>query len=182
MDRNRWAPCLLPVLLTGCPACADVFQDQISKSFPGYMIMDYTEFDTDILKNLDSNPAFVTGNFNYDGYEDFAALIRGKTSQRYIAGERSYDYYETRLVACHGLGHGRYYCAALSSGVTIIPEYHYLVKHPPGKLNCRSPAGDPVEAETEFIGWASAKSWATGGGEIQYAYQLSGSYMRCGAN
>lgn len=182
MDKKLWTPVLLPVLLTAYPACADIFQDQITKSFRGFVIMDYSEFDPDIRKNLDSNPAFITGDFNYDKYEDFAALIRDTVMKHYVAGERSYDYYETKLVACHGLGNRKFNCTALFSGVTVLPEFHYLVKHSPGKTKCRSSQGDPVEAETEFIGWASTKGWATGSGETQYIYQLGGSYLQCGAN
>src|SRR5512134_2023003 len=101
MNKKWWTPFLLPVLMTAYPACADFFQDQITKSFRGFLIMDYSEFDPDIRKNLDSNPALVTGDFNYDKFEDFAALIRDTGKKRYIAGESSYDYYETKLVACN---------------------------------------------------------------------------------
>lgn len=180
MDKELWTLFLVPALMTTYPACADFFQDQVTKSFRGFVIMDY-EFDPDIWENLDSNPALVTGDFNYDKFEDFAALIRDTEKKRYTAGESSYDYYETRLVACHGLGNKKYNCTILSSGVTVLPEFRYLIKHLPGRTNCRSSQGDPVEVETEFIGWASAKAWATeGGGETQYIYQLDGSYLQCG--
>lgn len=182
MDKKWWTPFLLPVLMTAHPACADFFQDQITRSFRGFVIMGYSEFDPDIRKNLDSNPAFITGDFNYDKFEDFAALIRDTSKRRYVAGESSYDYYETRLVACHGLGNKKYNCTILFSGVTVLPEFHYLTKHSPGKTKCRTPQGDPVEAKTEFIGWASVKGWATGSGETQYVSRPNGSYMQCGAN
>ena len=169
----------LSLLVSVSAVHADVYQDQITKSFPGFVIMGYTEFDPDIRKNLDSNPAFVTGSFNQDEFDDFAALLRDTVKKHYIAGERSYDYYDTRLVVCHGSSKKKYSCTILFNGVTVPPEYHYLIKHPPGRTKCRSSRGDPVETKTEFIGWFSAKAWATGTGETQYVYQPEGSYLKC---
>ena len=171
---------LLLLWMTAYPACADYFQDQITKYFPGFVIMGFTEFDPDIRKNLESNPSFFTGNFDLDEFEDFAALIRDTSKHRYITRELSYDYYEARLVVCHGRGKRKYKCKSIFSGVTLPPEHRYLIKRPPGKIKCRSPQGEFLEAKTEFIGWASVKGWVTGTGETQYVYQPGGSYMKCG--
>lgn len=179
MEKKSWTPLLLPVLLTAYPACADFFQDQISKSFPGFVIMHPAEFDPDVRDNLESNPAFLTGHFNQDDIEDFAALIRDIAVKRYITPQHSYDYHETRLVVCHGLAGKKYRCTVLLTGVTIAPEYRYLVKHSAGRTVCRLDDAY-IQAETDFIGWASSKSWATGTGETQFVYRPDGYYNRCG--
>jgi hypothetical protein len=181
MDRKWWTPfLLLPMLITALPARADFFQDQISRSFPGFVIMKHAEFDPDVRDNLESNPAFLTGHFNRDDIEDFVALIRTTEMKRSVTKQLSSDYHETRLVACHGSARKKYSCTVLLTGVTIAPEYRYLVKRSPGRTNCRSDAGGYIQAETDFIGWASTKSWATGTGETQFIYQPDGSYRRCG--
>jgi hypothetical protein len=180
MGKKWWTPFFLPVLLTAYPVCADFFQDQISKSFPGFVIMNHAEFNSDVRDNLESNPAFLTGYFNQDDFEDFAALIRATVAKRYVTQQLSYDYHETRLVACHGSARKKYSCTVLLTGATIAPEYRYLAKHPPGRTNCRVDGGGYIQAETDFIGWASTKDWATGAGETQFVYRPDGSYRRCG--
>jgi hypothetical protein len=181
MGRKWWAPfLLLPVLTAAMPAGADVFQDQISKFFPGFVIMRHAEFNSDVRDNLESNPAFVTGHFNRDEFEDFAALIRATVTSRYITKQLLSDYHEARLVVCHGTGGKKYHCQELLTDVTIPPEYRYLAKRSPGRTKCRTDDGGYVEAETDFIGWASTKSWATGIGEIQFVYRPDGTYRRCG--
>ena len=181
MDKKTWASWFL-LLMMAYPACADSFQDQVTRHFPGFVIMGYTDFDPDIRKNLDSNPGFITGYFDPDKFEDFAALLRGTVKKNSIVSERVYDYYDTRLVVCHGSGKKKYVCTILFSSVMVPPEYHYLVKYPPGSTLCWSSRGDPVEAKTEFIGWRSTKAWATGSGETQYVHQPDGSYLKCGAD
>lgn len=180
MYKKWWTPFFLPVLLTASPVCADFFQDQISKSFPGFVIMKHAEFNSDVRDNLESNPAFLTGYFNQDDIEDFVALIRATDMKRSVTKQLSSEYRETRLIVCHGSAGKKYSCTVLLTGVTIAPEYRYLVKRSPGRTNCRSDDGDYIQAETDFIGWASTKSWATGTGETQFVYQPDGSYRRCG--
>jgi hypothetical protein len=180
MDKKWWTPFFLPVLLMARPVCADFFQDQVSKSFPGYVIMKHAEFNSDVQDNLESNPAFLTGYFNRDNIEDFVALIRATAAKHYVTLQLSSDYHETKLVACHGSAWKKYSCTVLLTGVTIAPEYRYLVKRSPGRTNCGSEEGGYIQAETDFIGWASTKSWATGTGETQFVYQPDGSYRRCG--
>ncbi|MHB1143089.1 MAG: hypothetical protein ACYC1T_15185 [Sulfuricaulis sp.] len=181
MDQKWWTPfLLLPVLITAWPARADIFQDQISISFPGYVIMKHAEFNSDVRDNLESNPAFLTGYFNHDDIEDFVALIRATAAKRYVTRQLMSNYHETRLVACHGSARKKYSCTLLLTGVTMASEYRYLVKRSPGRTNCRSDDGEYIQAETDFIGWASTKSWATGTGETQFIYQPDGSYRRCG--
>ncbi|MEW6331714.1 MAG: hypothetical protein AB1560_09665 [Pseudomonadota bacterium] len=181
MGKKWWTPLLLPFLLTASPAPADLFQDQIGKSFPGFVIMHPAEFDSDVRDNLESNPAFLVGYFNQDDFEDFAALIRTTTARRYVTQRLLSDYYEIRLVVCHGMGGKKYRCKELLADVTIPPEYRYLTKHPPGKTECRSGDGGYIQAKTDFIGWASTKSWATGAGETQFFWQPDGSFRRCGS-
>lgn len=180
MDTKWWTLFLLPVLMMACPVHADFFQDQIAKSFPGFVIMKHAEFNSDVHDNLESSPAFLTGHFNHDDFEDFAALIRATATKRYVTRQLMSNYHETRLVACHRSARKKYSCTLLLTGVTMAPEYRYLVKRSPGRTNCRSEDGEYIQAEADFIGWASTKSWATGTGETQFIYQPDGSYRRCG--
>jgi hypothetical protein len=180
MDKKWWTPLLLPFLLTASPVAADFFQDQISKSFPGFVIMKHAEFNSDVRDNLESNPAFVTGHFNRDDIEDFVALIRSTTAKRYVTQQLLSDYYEIRLVVCHGTGGKKYRCQELLADVTIPPEYRYVAKHLPGRTRCRADDRSYIQAETDFVGWASTKSWVTGVGETQFLCRPDGSYRRCG--
>lgn len=158
---------------------ADIFQDQITKSFPGFVIMKPFEFELDIRKNLDTNPAFIIGKFNQDEFEDFAALIRGTIKRQYIAAKGSYDYFDFKLVVCHGLGGKRYNCKELLTNITVLPEFHYLMKYPPGKINCNLHASKDPDVKTDSIGWMSSIGWASETSNVRYVYQHDGSYSHC---
>jgi hypothetical protein len=177
--RQNIAMVMLLLLMLARTVCADIFQDQIARSFPGFVIMSSYEFEPDIQKNLDTNPAFVIRKFNDDDFEDFAALIRGKDKKRYIDVKGSYDYFELKLVVCHGLGGKRYTCQELLTTVTAPPEFHYLMKHSPGKINCDLPGSKDPDIKTDSIDWKSSIGWASETKYVRYFYQRGGSYSHC---
>jgi hypothetical protein len=177
--RQNIAIIMLMLLSPADNVCADIFQDQITKSFRGFVIMSPYEFEQDIQKNLNTNPAFVVGKFNDDEFEDFAALIRGEVKKRYIDAKGSYDYFELKLVVCHGLGHKRYTCQELLTTVTLPPEFHYLMKHSPGKINCDLPESKDPDIKTDSIDWRSSIGWSSETNYVRYVHQRDGSYSHC---
>jgi hypothetical protein len=56
----------------------------------------------------------ITGMFNDDDLEDFAAIIRSKNKKRYVGGGADYQYYETKTVICHGMLEDGYRCLQLA--------------------------------------------------------------------
>lgn len=130
-------------------AYADLYQAQITETFPGNGIMSRSDFEPDIRKNLDSNPALILGKFNQGKFEGFSAMIRGATKYRYEDSGRSYDF---KLVVCLGLGGGRCKCESLVTDVTVSPEFHCLAKRPPGEINGETYGRNDLNVKTDSKG------------------------------
>lgn len=76
------------------------YQNEIDKQFPGFIALKKSEFNPEFIKS--DNPGLITGKFNPDQIQDFAAIVRENTKKRYEAGENSYDYYDGKVVSCLG--------------------------------------------------------------------------------
>ncbi len=164
----------LSVILPYAHADMDKYQAQINKSFPGFQIMQRHEFTADIEQKLKINPALATGYFNQDKIEDFAASIRSTVKKRDKVFTR--DYYDSKLVVCHGLGKGGYSCLELERGGQLSqPSRFYLHTVPPGKAQCLKYEHDfeDIDVKTDSIGRDT--DIAAG----QYIYQPDGSYFDC---
>lgn len=177
--RQNIVMVIFMLLIPARNACADIFQDQIARFFPGFVIMSPYEFKPDIQKNLHANPAFIIGKFNDDDIEDFAALIRGQTRRRYVTAKGSYDYFDLKLVVCHGSDGRRYTCKELLATVTVLPEFHYLMKHVPGQIDCNSKESKESHINTDSIDWKSSLGWVSGTRYVRYFYKRDGSYSHC---
>lgn len=155
---------------------ADEYQDQVSKSSPGFQILSKSEFTTDIQKTVKNDPALIIGNFNQDKFNDFAALIRDRSKKHYSYEKHSYDYYDGKLVICHGLGKGKYRCKELSSMLITLPHELYLYLAKPGKIGCYQDDGTRkyIDVKIDSIGWEYPDKAAG-----QYIYQPDGSYLNC---
>src|SRR5437660_4302048 len=147
---------------------ADEYHGAITKAFPGFQILSRTEFTEEIQKTVKTNPALVTGRFNDDDREDFAAIIRCIVKQR---GERGIEYYLGKVVVCHGLGKGQYHCQVLIEPPIFLPRSTYLKRVDPGKVFCH-PVGYIVIKQ-------NAIGYELGNAASAYVYQPDGSYLNC---
>ena len=145
---------------------ADQYQDQIDRFFPGFQILDRTEFWKFINdKNLKRHPGLITGKFNDDDLEDFAAIIRSKTKKQ----RGSYEYYDGKIVICNGTPKGGFQCQAVQEW-GFIKSRSYLKKRSAGPVGCWETS---VEVTTDIVD-AIADVAASA-----YFYQPDGTYKRC---
>jgi len=113
-------------------AWADKYQDAVAKAFPGYQILSRSEFSQKIQEAVKSNPGLITGRFNDDELEDFAALIRSEVGQKGHSGE----YYRGMIVVCHALDEERHTCQALTRMPIFLPYALHLNRVGPGLVGC----------------------------------------------
>lgn len=167
------------VWITAAPsASADQYHEQITKAFPGFKILARSEFTEEIQQTVKTNPALVTGRFNNDEIEDFAAIIRSGTKQRH---EHGAEYYPGMDVVCHGLGKRQYQCRVLGQGAYFLPHPWYLYRVESGEFKtgdfpCYNESGDQIafDDKREAIGYVFPDK---GGGF--YSYHSDGSYLNC---
>ena len=154
---------------------ADQYQDQINRFFPGFQILDPTEFWRSIQdKNPKRHPGLITGKFNNDDLEDFAALIRSKKS---VWREKwKYYAYEGRIVVCHDTKGGNYQCMALSqlgyarrSGAYFKSGF-YLKRRDPGRVGCWDKDAIATTDIIENVGDTTASA---------FFWQPDGTYRKC---
>jgi len=153
------------------------FQKQIDKHYPGFFILQNNEFSKDMMKFIKSeNPGFITGRFNGDDHTDFAAMIRGKNKRRYDAGVHSYDFYDGKVIVCHGLKSTDYKCQIISESNTILPAQSFLKTMKPQKTGCYNNSGkkDYIDVKKDTIGLYYYES-----GGSHYIYQEDGTYKNC---
>lgn len=159
-------------LVLACPlARADQYQDAVTKAFPGFQIMDRSEFHSEIQKKVKSNPALITGRFNNDDLEDFAAIIRSNVKKQFSSGK---PYYDGKFVVCHGLRTQGYACQELGTRAVYQGLELYLHSVAPG-FSCLQPDGKRIKAKTDGIGTTMIPSSA---GSIQM-YMPGGMYYDC---
>jgi hypothetical protein len=152
-------------------ARADVYQDAITRAFPGFQILSRSEFLPEIRQKVKGNPGLITGRFNDDELEDFAAIIRGDVKKKFGSGSRyEYDYFDGKFVVCHGSGTGQYRCQVLSEMPILLPYGTYVSRVSPGKIECD---GKAVTIKRDAIGFASGNIASA------YIYQPDGSYDGC---
>ena len=162
--------CVFAVAHTAAQAAAtapaDEYQEHIDKSFPGFQILDRSEFWKFIRDmNMKEHPGLITGTFNDDDLEDFAAIIRRKTKKQ----RGSYEYYDGKIVICNGTPKGGFQCQAVQEWGFIKSSY-YLKKRSAGPVGCWETT---VEATTDIV--ADITDVAAGA----FFYQPDGTYKRC---
>jgi len=157
------------------PAHADEYQDAIAQAFPRFQILSRSEFDPEIQETVKTNPALVTGLFNDDKREDFAAVIRDRAKQAAKQGVR--EYYLGKVVVCHGLGKRQYQCQVLTELPIFLPYATYLHRVEPGKVGCPNEEGTVthVTVERDAIGYVIVHSNGAG----VYIYKPDGTYFNC---
>ena len=177
----HWRPFIdaaLALLLIFCmpslaPARADEYQDAITKAFPGFQILSRAEFDPEIQKTVKGNPGLITGRFNDDELEDFAAIIRSDVKQKSPSGK---DYYHGKFVVCHALDKQRYTCQVLGTRAISLPNELYLYRVGPG-FNCHNDDGteSDITVKRDAIGTAMVPSNAAS----VDIYMPDGTYFNC---
>lgn len=160
-----WLLCLPSV------AWADKYQDEVAKAFPGYQILSRSEFTKRVQTVAKGNPGLITGRFNDDQLEDFAAFIRSEVRQKGHSGE----YYRGMLVVCHALDEERHACQALFEMPVFLPYGAYLSRVGPGKVGGCLKGGRETKVKIK----RDAVGIETGNTAGAYVYQPGGSYLHC---
>ena len=153
------------------PARADVYQDAITKAFPGFQILSRSEFLPEVQKEVKGNPGLVTGRFNDDDLEDFAAIIRSDVKKRFAS---EYDYYDGKTVVRHRLPTSGYACQTLGTRSITLPNELYLYRVEPG-FECPD-IGDGRSITTKRDAIGSDLMPSKGGSVRMY---IDGRYFTC---
>jgi hypothetical protein len=138
----------------------------IAKAYPGFQLVEQNQFQSWVTRHYVSrrNPGLITGRFNDDDLEDFAAIIHSHDMVRETQGDIEYEFYLMRTVVCHGRPQGGYdECQQLSgdSRVGKGKSRFFLIPYARGSVECLdSVAGrygdhlEPktIEIETDGIG------------------------------
>ncbi len=152
-------------------AWADKYQDAVAKAFPGFQILSRSEFSQKIQEAVKGNPGLITGRFNDDELEDFAAIIRNDVKQK--APTR--DYYRGMIVVCHALDKERHTCQALTEIPIFLPYEAYLNRVGPGNVGCFEGDGKKTKVKIK----RDAVGIETGNTASVSIYQPGGSYLHC---
>ena len=128
-----------------CAACAIAlsqgiprshYQRVITQQYPGFRILPQSDLVQQGLRDGTSG-TLIVGAFNYDEYQDFAAIIIGADRRRYEAGAASYDYFDGKLVVCFGASNGTAFRCEAEDGPTLtLPHPNYLERISPGRHEC----------------------------------------------
>ena len=152
-------------------AWADKYQDAIAGAFPGYQILSRPEFSQKIQEAVKSNPGLITGRFNDDELEDFAAIIRDDVKQKAPTGE----YYRGMIVVCHALDKEHDTCQALFEMPIFLPYALHLNRVGPGLVGCIEDDDKKTKAKIrrDAVGIERRNTASV------YIYQPGGSYLHC---
>jgi hypothetical protein len=142
MARTLWSAVALLPLAAHC----DVYGNAIGKAFPGFRILAASEISLareemkpEAFDRRMANPGIVTGHFNADGIEDFAAIIRSE-DRKFFADEPPdrQRMYAGHLVVCFGRGQKTYDCKRIDAGAMRIeiPHHWYLDRVAAGTVRC----------------------------------------------
>ena len=135
--------------------------------------MSRSEFSQEIQEAVKGNPGLITGRFNEDELEDFAAIIRNDVKEKARTGE----YYGGMVAVCHALDKERYTCRALTEIPIFLPYELYLNRVGPRKVRgCLEGSGKETEVriKRDAVGFRTLRNTAG-----VYIYQPSGSYVHC---
>jgi len=130
-----------------------------------------SEFSQKIQGAVKGNPGLITGRFNDDELEDFAAIIRNDVKQKAPTG----DYYRGMIVVCHALDEERHTCQVLTEIPIFLPYEAYLNRAGPGKVGGCLEGGKETEATIK----RDAVGIETGNTASVSIYQPGGSYLHC---
>jgi len=81
-----------------------------------------SEFSQEIQEAVKGNPDLITGRYNEDELEDFAAIIRNDVKKK----ARTAEYYRGMVAVCHALDKERHTCQALTEIPIFLPYKLYV--------------------------------------------------------
>jgi hypothetical protein len=139
------------------PDLRSQYQQVVGRNYPGFRVLQRQDFDVSHRGSIadGTTGSLVVGRFNFDGYEDFAALIVPAKATRYEAGRGSYDYYAGKLIVCFGDADKAFRCEAEDRNITL-PHDTVLERVSPGRYQCHG--GRAVTTEIDSVGEASEKA------------------------
>jgi hypothetical protein len=111
----------------------------VTQQYPGFRVLYPFEFDTTAQREFKDGTGgpLIAGNFNYDRYRDFAAIIIvARDPLPYPARRDSNDSYEGKELVCFGTAmRNTFNCQAEAVTVTL-PRRNFLRRIPPGRHQC----------------------------------------------
>ena len=150
------------------------FEENIHRKFPDHQILAKSEFKK--TPALVVQPGLVTGQFNEDRFEDFAAMIRSPNMKIYGEGRSSYKYFDGKVVVCHVMREKSFQCRILSEVSVLRHQESYLVLVKPQKTLCLGDNGkkEMVIVKADAIGWHQPEKAAS-----HYFLAEEGKYKNC---
>ena len=122
----------------------------VTQQYPGFRLLYPSEFDTTAqreFKDGTSGPV-IAGNFNYDRYRDYAAIIVADDQTRYRARHDSYGSHAGKELVCFGTAmRDTFNCEAETITVTP-PRQSFLERIPPGRYKCMTGSRRPRTVAT----------------------------------
>lgn len=117
---------------------SDDVTNTLNDYYPDYQLVEPALFFSEIIKDhKGENPALVIGRFNDDDVDDFVALLRSRELKIGQIKQPSREYFDGKLVVCHGGIDARYNCQVLSDNLRLSKTYGaYIVKKAPGEIRC----------------------------------------------
>jgi hypothetical protein len=119
----------------------------IAKAYPGFQLVERDQFQSWVISRYVSkrNPGLITGRFNDDDLEDFAAIIHSHDTVRETRGGIEYEFYRMRTVVCHARLQGGYDGCQENGkwGQVLNYEFHRCnvgTWHDPFASNTRAPS------------------------------------------
>jgi hypothetical protein len=119
--------------------------------FPAYRLLGRDDFRPEYRNDFRDGRrgTLITGRFDYDAFQDFAALLIGRE-----ASPTKKASYEGLFVVCFGSQSGEYRCTETPGQDVSPPLESYLMKVPAGIHNCRGESEDrKIRTTIDSIGW-----------------------------
>jgi hypothetical protein len=130
------------------------YQQVVEKHYPGFRILNITDFADSLRKKVHDgySGALIVGNFDFDKYSDFAAIIVSSEA-RHNEHDFDYNYYVGKEVVCSGNEHD-FDCRALSNAVLDVRLPYsdgYLAKVPAGIHDCQESNEEETKSWTKKV-------------------------------
>lgn len=165
-------------LVANVSKASDDITKVLDEYYPDYQLVEPSLFFSEIIKDLNGeNPALVIGRFNDDDIDDFAVLLRSRELKIEHIKQLSREYYDGKLVVCHGKRDMKYDCQVLSDDLRLSESYgSYIEKNVSGEIRCIEDGSFTImKNENESITYVFWNRAA-----IDYIYQSnSKKYVEC---
>ena len=155
------------------------YQKVVEAQFSGFRILNSEDFFESVRVDVKdgASGALVVGDFDFDHYKDFAALLIGGVKSTYKPdATRSIKVYEGMAVICHGSEKaGIYSCQELGKADYYGFSYSALYIVPPGSYECMEEEGKAKSVVTKI---SSVGEYSEQGGGFS-VLKSNGKYFTC---